>query len=602
MFRYVVMYWCEGDGKAGVYAHRLVEKWRIPVVMTRSGLTVLCTEGAGASRPLLIYGKYEAGAILGQIFHRGRRSQVIDAEQEELILSTRGRCLVSGCWGNYVAFVLRSDGLTVLRAPASTLPCLHFEARGLHVFLSRAEDAAALDEFTFTLDGRRLVRSLIGPLSSSATSVLEMNEVLPGFAAEVGPAGYTERCYWDPIQIASEHEEDGVEFDIAAIRLRETTAAVVEAWSRATPRIVLALSGGLDSSIVAGCLCQAKPRPEVTCLSYYVEEGADSDERQYSRTVAKAAGYESIESRHPQDIDLRTALHGIRSENSPGLRIPAIDRIEPNTARELGAMATYRGSGGDEIACRHHLPLYVSDYLRARGLRREVLPLLMHAAAMEGETFWRILVRVVKDAIFTRSRDMAERFLDEQGGVRESLLNVDVMEAALNEPRFESPYEDAMKRCPPGRAWQIGLIAGPRPYYLPSTREGDPVMVAPLLSQPLIEAVLRIPTWFQMKGRKERALSRAAFEGMVPREVLERRWKGGGEQYAWRLLHRNLPFIRELLLDGRLVREGLVDRRRLEIALSGRMVAGVRASVPMFDLIGAEAWLQAWGDRALVRI
>jgi asparagine synthase (glutamine-hydrolysing) len=83
----------------------------------------------------------------------------------------------------------------------------------------------------------------------------------------------------------------------------------------------------------------------------------------------------------------------------------------------------------------------------------------------------------------------------------------------------------------------------------------------------------------------------------VPKEILMRRWKGGAEHLAWRILRQNLPFVRELLLDGELIRSGLLNRPRLESLLNGDPASVVRATVPVFGLVGAEAWLQAWSLR-----
>jgi asparagine synthase (glutamine-hydrolysing) len=540
------------------------------------------------------------------------------------ILSTAGRHLIGNYWGNYVALLTDPvrHVLRVVRAPAATLPCLHFNDGSLDIYLSRTEDAAAIGAFSFTIDQRALARSLIGPLSSGRTAITEIREILPGFCDQMSPSGHTQHCYWDPIKFAAEKngttpkadhlgsddwDSSGAQevqdappvsrhhraraFVEAANRLRTVTQAVIQDWAQATPRILLALSGGLDSSIVAGCLNTARARPQVTCVTHY-SEGVDSDERAFAHLVGTRAQCRVIDVQHSPAVDLRTALHGIRSENNPGLRIRAIDRIEPDLARTQGADATYKGSGGDELWCRHHTYYYLSDYLREEGFGRALLPLLLHSAATEGETIWTIFARALRDAFLPRRWNLGQIFIDDQHD--QSLLHGGVVDTVLADSLLDSPHCRSTRECSPGRLWQISLVTGPRPYYLPATLEGDPPQIAPLLSQPIIETCLRIPTWFQMHGRRDRALARAAFQSVLPLEVLDRRWKGGAEQNAWKILRQNRPFVRELLLDGQLVREHLVDRSRLERALSATPNSMIRASVPLFDLIGAEAWLQAW--------
>ena len=97
-----------------------------------------------------------------------------------------------------------------------------------------------------------------------------------------------------------------------------------------------------------------------------------------------------------------------------------------------------------------------------------------------------------------------------------------------------------------------------------------------------------------MENRRERAVARAAFANDLPREIIDRTDKGGAEPLAWRVLLKNRPFIRELLMDGALVRERIVDARKLDAVLSDLADSDIRATVPVFALVGAEAWHSAW--------
>ncbi len=128
----------------------------------------------------------------------------------------------------------------------------------------------------------------------------------------------------------------------------------------------------------------------------------------------------------------------------------------------------------------------------------------------------------------------------------------------------------------------------------PFAQPGDPVRVSPLLSQPVMELALRIPTWFQLRKRRDRALARAAFAEDLPREILHRQDKGGAESIASSILSDNLPFLREMLTDGCVAHSGIIDRQRLTAVLAEEPAAQGVSSVPLFDLLGAELWARAW--------
>ncbi len=50
----------------------------------------------------------------------------------------------------------------------------------------------------------------------------------------------------------------------------------------------------------------------------------------------------------------------------------------------------------------------------------------------------------------------------------------------------------------------------------PFDQDDDPAGVAPLLSQPIVEVCLRIPVDLQMRGRRDRSLTRLAFSQDQP--------------------------------------------------------------------------------------
>jgi asparagine synthase (glutamine-hydrolysing) len=147
----------------------------------------------------------------------------------------------------------------------------------------------------------------------------------------------------------------------------------------------------------------------------------------------------------------------------------------------------------------------------------------------------------------------------------------------------------------PGKAWQIRSIGPPPPYYDPLGAPGDPEAVHPLLSQPLIEVCLRIPTPTLVSGGWDRAIARRAFMQDIPPEIARRRGKGASTASAQRLFEANLPFLRDLLLDGALVRKGLLDRDELERPMSpGGSLRGTAFVPILLQHMATEAWLRRW--------
>src|SRR6202043_586856 len=144
---------------------------------------------------------------------------------------------------------------------------------------------------------------------------------------------------------------------------------------------------------------------------------------------------------------------------------------------------------------------------------------------------------------------------------------------------------------PNGKLWHALQISSPWEFYDPLGRDNDPERVSPLYSQPVLELCLRLPVHVLTLGGWDRAIARRAFYSELPPAVANRRNKGSIERHVRGIFERNVTFMRELLLEGALVREGVVDRKRLATALSGK-ASRVRASVgELLDFVGTEAWL-----------
>jgi asparagine synthase (glutamine-hydrolysing) len=98
-------------------------------------------------------------------------------------------------------------------------------------------------------------------------------------------------------------------------------------------------------------------------------------------------------------------------------------------------------------------------------------------------------------------------------------------------------------------------------------------------------------------GGWDRAVTRRAFYAELPRDVANRREKGGIEHHIKGIIDHNLTFMRELLLDGALVQAGVIDRRQLSTVLSGKAYRAHSSGTELLDFVGTEAWLRRWRNQ-----
>jgi asparagine synthase (glutamine-hydrolysing) len=113
------------------------------------------------------------------------------------------------------------------------------------------------------------------------------------------------------------------------------------------------------------------------------------------------------------------------------------------------------------------------------------------------------------------------------------------------------------------------------------------------MSQPVMEAGLRIASYLMPCDGQDRGLARFAFATDLPPQIVWRRNKGGATEHMRALLRYNLDFVRSLLLDGLLSQRGLLNRTALDGALSNDPTGSVEV-MQVFHVLSAEARLRAW--------
>jgi asparagine synthase (glutamine-hydrolysing) len=612
VFRYFALCWNPQDPHqetaARIAARRLRAssgEWQLTVEMY--GLMVLHAGlRAGSSETYLLTG--DRGVVLGKLFATSPAGEAIptsiaelDANASQSIIASAGARLIERYWGRYVAF-LRDPSTRVTRVvrdPTAAMPCFFATFRGVTLFFSRAEDCASLYLLQFSINWPYIGAFLCIPaLQTRQTGVDEITELQPGECLQLDSEGArSTKLYWDPIRLARSNAIEDVGEAIESVR--DVTRSCVWAWSSCYPRIIHLLSGGLDSSIILSCLRSAPARPDVTCVNYFSKLSSEMDEREFARLAATAADCELIEYEDEIcDVRLESILDFPRTARIWS-RLYHLQHsgFEGKLAAGCRASAIFRGIGGDQLFCQGGTTLAVVDHLYERGLRHGFFEGAARAARREKISLWSVLNTAVRMAWFA-SPWMPEKL----AGEFSSLVPPAVIAATKANQSFAHPWLPATRGVAPGKLWQIFSISNHADFYDPLARPDAPERVAPLLSQPLMETCLRIPTYILNTGGRDRAIARLAFEQELPREIFSRRTKGLIDSFLMQILSSNLSFVRELMLDGILVKEGLLDRRRVETVLADRhsMVGPEAAELVAFHL-STEAWLRSWiasGQRA----
>jgi asparagine synthase (glutamine-hydrolysing) len=170
------------------------------------------------------------------------------------------------------------------------------------------------------------------------------------------------------------------------------------------------------------------------------------------------------------------------------------------------------------------------------------------------------------------------------------------MVAALAPGPVHQPWLDAPAGTGPAKAAHVAALLRVQQLLEPARSSYAPV-ITPLISQPMLEACLAIPSWQWRDGGRDRAVARDAFAEELPPAVSRRRTKGGPDSFAAAVLNRHRNPIRDRLLDGCLARNHVADRAALEARFRSEIAFSAEETVRLLDLLDTEAWIGAWRSR-----
>jgi asparagine synthase (glutamine-hydrolysing) len=282
------------------------------------------------------------------------------------------------------------------------------------------------------------------------------------------------------------------------------------------------------------------------------------------------------------------------------LHFSAVD-TEPITTRlasTLGATALFDGEFGDNLFGSSPREEVLGEAVARYGFGPQLFGAAMDYARLKRLSIWKALSLCLHERLSSRPAYYSVHSWDKRYRDKEqtNLLAATAMrdyEADLE--RFVHPWLKNVADLPAGKFLLVfGLInLTSTAYHSPFGTPNGPEPVAPLVSQPLIEAILRIPSRFTYMRGDDRAVARDAFRDELPSGVINRA-TGKGTPLMWvkRVVERNRGFLRETLLDGVLVKERILDRHKLERLLSGDVTNAQIYVSDVFVQLYIEAWLR----------
>jgi asparagine synthase (glutamine-hydrolysing) len=560
------------------------------------GLNVWCAQGSSGPTSGCLFGRNHA--IIGRIFTRDgvKLSSLSLAAQTSAIalLLHDPREFMANHWGSYVTFARAAGGrqIVVARDPTGALPCYAISIGRLRIFFSNVHDLLSLVMLRLTVNIRFIEASLLLPnLPKRISGFHEIAEVLPGDCWSLANGMVETLSAWDPYQFiddsATMSTEDAVETVLTSAR------STVHALAGCFERINVQL-GGLDSSAVLALLAAAPSHPAVNVLNLFTASPR-GDERHYARLVTADAGLPLIERRlDPAKIDIDQVIATSR-QLSPKTFLDLLDLAgeiysEPAIAT---ADASFTGMGGDSIFLQGAGYLPALDFVQQFGWSCALMPVVANAARYSRLSISEIFRKLIHEQLRpTRAIDHLQK--NEMRAGRYMCLSdrLMIMSSPLD---LLHPGLMPARDVPKGKCLQVlSSCFAPVEYYDRFVPSNETERVDIFLTQPMVEACLRIPSWILAHRGIDRGLERRAFASILPREIIRRRTKSTPQEIYDQFISVNRRRIVDYLLGGQLVHYDILCRNRLASALREPGDDDALKPLAILNLLQWESWLRGW--------
>jgi asparagine synthase (glutamine-hydrolysing) len=388
--------------------------------------------------------------------------------------------------------------------------------------------------------------------------------------------------------------------------MRLLKQAVRRAAAGAQPDQVGAfLSGGLDSSTVAGLLARESGRP---ARSFTMCFGAEAyDEVYYSRIAAKHFSLNAREHNVSPDeaVGVLETLARVYDEpfgNSSAIPTFCCARV----AAGDGVSVLLAGDGGDELFAgnsRYRTQLMLDHYFKVPALLRKGLlePVLaaLPEAAMVGP------VRKARNYVRFVTTPMPDRMLSYEhldDGEVESMFRPDFLRSvdraqpmALARAAYARPtVGDGLQRMM-HLDIELALADNDLRKVRGMCRAAGVKVRFPFLDEDLANFSATLPADVLMPGQKLRGFFKQAMQGFLPPEILEKKKHGFGMPYD--LWIRSNPRVRQIVADNvaSFKRRAWCRPEFIDTLMAGHASDDARFAGRLWDIMILEMWLRERG-------
>lgn len=486
-------------------------------------------------------------------------------------------------------------------------PLYYVERDGSLIFASETKALLASGEVDAEVRRERIPEQIaLGYLAGEDTLLRGVRKLPAGHTLVADEDGIRVRPYWD---FPSPGDGNGAPEDSSALRVRFRELLEESVRLRLMSDVPLGafLSGGIDSSAVVALMARHTAEP-VKTFSVGYDDPAVS-ELSFASSVAERLGTDHHEV-VMSAADFREALPRLIWHEDKPIAFPS--SVSLYFAAKLAAdhvKVVLTGEGSDELLAGYDRYGITTWNLRlGRWYRRAVPASLRHLASRaierlpETDRMRRKLERTFLAAPADFEALYVANFLSFFHG--DSLRAV-FRPAAARELLQESPYLPSLSYLAGPKRGDLAAMQylDIKTYLEELLMKQDRMSMAasvesrvPFLDHHLAELACRLPSSMKLRGLTGKRILKDAMRDLLPRKIIFRTKRGFPTPLARWLRGDLATWVREVLLDGSVRREGLFDAGRLERMIEEHVEGRADWSDQLWRVANYELWRQTLPD------
>ena len=532
--------------------------------------------------------KNDTGLLIGRLFENNSGNQARDLGLSLNDLIADPEKLSKNYWGRYILSIFNQDEktITLFRDPLGLTTLYIAKTLGGIIFSSKLSIIydSLLDKPS--INWNYLTSYVAYPHFPTLTTPFnDIFELSAGHFIMLSEDSFTEqKPFWFPVNDSSYANQNDYEEKIIPI-LENCTRA----WSNNASNIYVELSGGIDSSSVLMILKQIAPdNVTLTGVNFYHPLIASSNEIIHARKVAASCAI---------DLQLIDLSDHLLLTKLPNYRTCKPSSFLLNCSADEAIAAYTKGSNNNEIMTGQggdHLFMCppsidsVTDYFLEKGVNG------ITKKIKDISAYYRMpLVQVLGKSI----QSLAKYYTGSNSYLQKPIVSSWMQKSfkeKLDARIFRSTFLDKLKDLNPAKAQHVFSIYQAIMYIDRGHKLENKPSIDPLLSQPLVELALSIPTYEMYGDGNDRIPFRRAFFNYTKNDYIWRKTKGETSGIVSLSFQHNIKTVKELALEGRFAQENLINKELLFAEIMKIQHGSCENAWPIANLLAAEVWLNAW--------